>query len=293
MEIGDSVTCSATGSDVDGDTVSLSYQWLDSSDNVLGSSSVYVVSNLSVGEQIRCGVSITDGTTSGTSMESLTATVVNSNPTITTAIITPNTGVTESTLLTCAATASDANDGALPVTYTWTATSGATNTGATWQLDSSVVSPGDSVECVASAVDSDAAPVSSTSSPVVVNNTAPSVSNVSISPGSGVYTGTTLTCSATASDVDDGTLTPTYSWSVNGVVIASGPTYTVSANDTNVGQQIVCTATATDTDGGIDSGMDSVTVSNTNPTISNVSISPQFQYHQRLDVDVFSIRIGY
>ena len=29
-------------------------------------------------------------------------------------------------------------------------------------------------------------------------------------------TGTSLTCSASGSDPDDGTLTPTYSWTVNG-----------------------------------------------------------------------------
>ena len=41
----------------------------------------------------------------------------------------------------------------------------------------------------------------------------------SISPNTGVVTGTTLTCSATITDAEDGTLTPSYDWSIGGVSI--------------------------------------------------------------------------
>ena len=68
------------------------------SDNALGSGSSYVVQNLVVGEEVRCRVSLTDGTSSGSSMDSQIATIINSAPTITTATISPN---SESLLAAC------------------------------------------------------------------------------------------------------------------------------------------------------------------------------------------------
>ena len=61
----------------------------------------------------------------------------------------------------------------------------------------------------------------------VVQNTAPSLSNVIISPNP-VFTGSTLTCSASASDPEDGALQPLYDWSVNGSPVGVGSTWTVS-----------------------------------------------------------------
>ena len=127
------------------------------------------------------------------------------------------------------------NDGALSVSYAWTASNGAISTGPTWQLSSSTFSPSDSITCVASTTDQNGGTAVSPAVTVTLNNSAPTVSNVSISPSSGVVTGTTLTCSASASDPDDGTLTPSYSWSVNGSTVGSNSTYTVSSSDTNVG----------------------------------------------------------
>ena len=168
--------------------------------------------------------------------------------------------MTTSSLLTCTATATDANDGALTVDYSWTATNGATNTGATWQLSSNIVSTTDNIECIASATDNDGATVMSNPYVVTLNNSAPTVSNVSVIPNSGVTTGTTLSCVANGSDPDDGVLTPTYDWSVNGASISSAATYTVSSSDTNVGDVIVCTATVQDSDGQTASNSASVTL---------------------------------
>ena len=123
-----------------------------------------------------------------------------------------------------------------------------TNTGATWQLDASFISTTDNITCVASATDSDGATVSSNPYVVTLNNSAPTVSNVSIVPNTSVTTGTTLSCLANGSDPDDGLLTPTYEWSVNGSVIGSQSTYVVSASDTNVGDVIQCTATVVDSE---------------------------------------------
>ncbi|MEC7984750.1 MAG: hypothetical protein VX278_06280 [Myxococcota bacterium] len=101
----------------------------------------------------------------------------------------------------------------------------------------------------------------------------------SISPNAGVYTNTVLTCSASASDLDDGVLTVVYEWTVNGTTVASGTGYTVSATDSNVGDTIVCTASATDSQGETASSSASVVVLNTDPVLSGPSVSPSSAYN--------------
>ena len=112
-------------------------------------------------------------------------------------------------------------------------------------------------------------------------------------------TGTALTCSASGSDPDDGTLAPTYSWTVNGSNVGSGSTYTVSASDTNVGDQIVCTATVTDSDGQSATGNANVTVQNSAPTIaSGPTLSLEWSWPitcsgSGADVDADSVSLAY
>ena len=144
------------------------YGWTDNSGNNLGSGSTLTIANLAVGATITCTVTPSDGTTSGASGTSSAATVVNTVPTITTASISPSSAISTSTTLTCSASATDVNDGALSVSYAWSASNGASSTGSTWQLTNSVVSPGNTISCTASATDANGSSVSSTSSSVTI-----------------------------------------------------------------------------------------------------------------------------
>ena len=99
-------------------------------------------------------------------------------------------------------------------------------------------------------------------------------SEAAITPNTGVYTGTILTCSAAAEDSDDGVIEPIFSWTVDGLLIGYGASYTVNAAYTNVGDQITCMAEAIDSQGFSVISTSSVTLENTAPTISNVTISP-------------------
>ena len=65
-----------------------------------------------------------------------------------------------------------------------------------------------------------------------------------------------------------------YAWTVGGTQLAVGNSYTVSAADTDVGDTLLCIATATDQDGQSTISSASVTISNTPPTINQVSIAP-------------------
>ena len=106
----------------------------------------------------------------------------------------------------------------------------------------------------------------------VIQNTAPSISNVVISPNP-VFTGSTLTCSAMAMDPEEGLLQALYDWSVNGTPVGVGSTWTVSNVQASVGDSITCTATAQDSQMLSASASASVTLSNTNPVVSSVQIS--------------------
>lgn len=283
----DTAVCTAFATDADGDTPTLALAWTNQNSGVAYPATTTSASSITLdisaitispNDVLVCTVSATDAQGSTVSM-SESVTVANTPPTVDSVAISPTTNVTTSSLVTCTATASDFTDGNVPVTYAWTTSNGATATGSTWQLDSNTVSPMDSITCVATATDSGGLSDSATSSPVTISNSAPTISTVAISPNSNVVTGTTLTCSATGTDPDEGTILPTYAWTVNGVQIASGATYTVNASNTNVGDSVVCVATVTDMYGASVSDSGSVVVTNTPPTVGNTSITPATGYN--------------
>ena len=55
-------------------------------------------------------------------------------------------------------------------------------------------------------------------------NTDPTVFDISITPNTGIHTGTEVSCLASGDDLNDGPLTPDYDWSVSGNVIGTGST---------------------------------------------------------------------
>ena len=68
---------------------------------------------------------------------------------------------------------------------------------------------------------------------VDIFDTGPSIYGLSISPSSGVVTGLTLSCSASASDSAQGMLTPSYNWAVNGQQVSNSTLYTLTSIDTD------------------------------------------------------------
>ncbi len=93
----------------------------------------------------------------------------------------------------------------------------------------------------------------------------PSPSGTIITPAV-AYTGTTLTCQTTTNSE----ASPTYQWTVDGVTIGTGESYTISAADTSVGDRISC-AVNTSNDNRMRSTA-SITVKNTPPSLVSTSI---------------------
>jgi hypothetical protein len=118
----------------------------------------------------------------------------------------------------------------------------------------------------------------------VVLGNSPSISSISITPNSNVVTGTALLCQATAFDPNDGTLSPSYSWTVQGNVVSNTSSFTVSATNSNPTDTVTCTATATDSDGNVATSSATVTIQNTAPTLSGIAVSPSPVYNDSLAV---------
>jgi hypothetical protein len=196
---------------------------------------------------------------------------VNAVPTAPGVTVSPAAPGTEAPLLASVTTPSVDADGD-PVTYAWTwlkngvatAFSGpsvpasATTKGETWTARAT---PSDGTH------DGSAGEAS-----VLIGNTAPDVTAVSVTPSSAPI-GAVVTCAATASDPDE-TPTITYAWSLGGVPVATGPTYTLGRNGEVRGDTVVCAATARDGDGATDVGTASVTLTNTPPTLTSLSLAP-------------------
>ncbi len=273
--VGETIGCSATATDPDGDATSIVYQWDNATTGAsLGSGGSLVLSSgsVSTGDTIACTATATDSY-GGAGSASSSITVGNSDPVIDSIAISPSSGVTTSSTLSCAASASDPDGGSPTLSYTWSKGATSLGSGSTLTLSASTAAPGDTITCAATATDSDGGTAFDIAS-VLVENTAPVLASVSISPSSGVSTSSTLSCAASASDADGGSPTLSYAWSNGGTSLGSGSTLTLSPSISAPGDSITCTATATDADGGSDSDSASVTVGNTPPVIGGVTISP-------------------
>jgi len=273
----ENLTCLASATDADGDSPAVSYTWSNGSTSLGTGSGFTLTPTTSVpGDSITCTATATDDE-GATGSDSASVTVENTHPVVDSVVISPSTGVTTSETLTCSATASDEDGGTPSLTYAWINGSTTLGTGSSLTLTPTTSTPGDSITCTATATDTDGG-TGSVNASVVVENTNPVVDSVSISPSSGVTTNETLTCSATASDEDVGTPTLSYAWSNGSTSLGTGSSLTLTPTTSSPGDDITCTATATDADGGSDSDGIAVTVMNSAPGVSSVSISPDPAY---------------
>ena len=111
---------------------------------------------------------------------------------------------------------------------------------------------------------------------ITIANSEPTISSVNISPNNTVYNDDVLSCSATASDVDQ-SVTPSYTWDVNGNTYI-GSTLNLSNVSVLPAAVIICTASVTDNQGASVSASSSVTIDNRAPTVATPLISPASAY---------------
>ena len=145
-----------------------------------------------------------------------------------------------------------------------------------------MVSPQDTLDCVVTATDTEGATVTSTQS-VTIQNTSPTLDSVTLSPDP-VYISDTLTCSVTASDIDED-VSSQISIEIQdgqGNVLSSAmgqPSLSLDLSGTGLssGDTISCHGSVQDAYGGSDSSSALITLSNSAPVFDVAAISPPIQ----------------
>ena len=267
---GDSLVCTlSTTTDDDGDSVSSSTAWFVNGATVAATAGTLGSTFFDAGDSVYCEQTPYDGIENGTAVASNVVVVSNTAPTVSDVAISPD-PATSSDSLTCSYTFADVDGDADASSIVWTVGGFTVGTGTT--LSSGFVR-GDTVVCTVTPNDGTDAGASDSAS-IVIQNSEPSISSVSVTPDPSV-TADDYTCTvASSSDVDGDTVTYTYSWYVNGVSVGVASS-TLSASFHVRNDTVYCRVVPNDgfTDGdAVDSN--SVVTGNTAPVANSVTLSP-------------------
>ena len=270
----DAITCVASDiTDLEQDTVTLSYAW-----TVDGTPQTETTDTLSgpflVNSDVICTVTPNDGKVDGQRFSSSTV-IVNSMPIVDSLTLNAGPIYTDGTMTATAILSDVDTEHTVSAIYTWYVIdadtgvdsevlggSGNTLDGTFFDKDDQVyvvVTPNDGIE--------DGAPI--TSPILTISNSEPTGLTAGIASSDSFYNNSTLTCSASASDIDpeDALLTYTHIWS-------TGDTGVDLVLDGSMmpGSVITCTATATDTSGASISIDVTETLMNRTPTVDSISL---------------------
>ncbi len=269
------LTCTATTDDAETMPI-VSYSW-ESAGSILGSAQTLDLSIISIlpNSSITCTVTVDDSY--DTASDAVTETLGNRAPTLSTPALSNYAPYPVDTI-TCSSILSDADGELLSESYAWEDNSSGSFIPINGEISSSLdvsslgLNAGSELRCVVSVSDNYGGSAEETSPSATIENTPPVFDiAVSIFPAT-AYTETELTCSATGSDYEDGSLMPSYSWTINGSEVSDQPTYTVSSSDSDVADELICIATVSDAAGASVESTGSVFVENTAPTASNAQI---------------------
>ncbi|MGC6508152.1 MAG: fibrinogen-like YCDxxxxGGGW domain-containing protein [Myxococcota bacterium] len=206
-----------------------------------------------------------------------TSIYINAPPTAPQLTVTPDPAITTDTLTVTASGSIDYDNDPISYIYSWSLNGIVSNASNSATLPSSATAKGDVWTITVTPVDPLAAGPS-TSTDITIVNAPPSLSSVVVSP-SAPNNRETLQCTAVETDadpVDISSLVVTYQWLnlATGAVLGTNDSVTLTTGTASVFDAIQCTATVTDIDGATDTSSTQVTVGNTDPTVSAVTIAP-------------------
>lgn len=272
---GDTVTCAYEGFfDTDGDPDNSTFSWALNG-KVVGDGNTFPGGHVS-GDKITCTVTPNDSFQDGEPV-SVTVTVQNTAPVLSSATLLPTTAYEATTLSCTPGTSSDADGDKVTYSYSWSV-SGSSIGATSSTLDGTAFDKADSVNCTVTPNDGTDEGTAVTSGSVTILNTAPVMLTASISPTTATETDI-LTCTGTASDDDGDALTYTYVWSIGGAALKGETSDTLSGDAFNKADVVTCTVTADDGDGGTASlTSSSVTIANSVPVVDVVTLSPDPAY---------------
>ena len=173
-------------------------------------------------------------------------------------------------------TASDDDEDTVAFTYAWTVDSAATEySGET--LPAYATTKGEVWEVTVTPTDDEEEGDAVTAS-VSIDNSLPVVSSVTIAPDP-ASEADTIEATVEASDDDGDELTYSYAWSVDGTVVQESEEATLTGELFDKHQEVLVTVTPSD--GKVDgepTDSNTITISNTPPTISSVDLNPTEVY---------------
>jgi hypothetical protein len=256
----DTLTCAATVTDPD-ETLTPSYLWDVNGIYYSGANLDLGVTNGMPGDTVTCTVSVTDSAGESASSTGSIA-IDNRTPVLSTAVINPS-SANNSGLLTCVATATDADGENITLDYIWTNITQGTTIGSSnpLQLDNTLALNGDTLSCTATATDESMA-TDTSSVNINIFNSAPNIISIAITPDPPTALDSTLTCTVGTYDADGEPVSVQYEWFVNSSLVSTGSTL---SNTYSAGTTIQCEATPFD---GVDYGTSqnvAVTVQNSAP----------------------------
>ena len=262
--------CNATATDPDEVPV-LSYNWTVNGSS-LGSSASLALDNTMVqpGDSVRCIVEAQDADLAVASSE-VAVLIENLAPTVQYTTITGEPTISSS--IECESQAVDPDGGSVTTDYQWThPVLGIIGNDAMLSLNTSDYAVGDTLTCTSTSTDIHGASTTD-SQTISIQNSDPEVGFVAVTPNSDLLEGSVVSCSTTATDINDDPVSISYAWKHNGQLVGTGSQYTlhnVSRDDI-----IQCVATATDSHGATSSAQSDVVVGNHIPSFSSVSLTPQ------------------
>ena len=268
----DDLTATAQSSDHDGDAVTLDWEWTRDGVVVPGQDRDRVPSSAtSKGQTWEVTVTPTDGETVGVPATA-SVTIGNEAPIAESVVLTPDV-VTTSSEVVAVPSGSDPDEDDLVWTFAWYVSGGEVKRGTDDWLDGGQFVKGDTIMVEAVANDGSADSNVVTSDLVTVGNTAPAVEGAEIDPADADRS-SVLSCRPIGgSDPDGDAISFITTWNVDGREI--GEYTTIDGTLFRKGQTVTCTLTPTDgEDEGSPVTSDPITIQNTPPLISAVTVTP-------------------
>ena len=189
-------------------------------------------------------------------------------------LIDPNTLVQSDSILTCSVSVDEPDDDPLDIRYTWLNQDGdILGNDELIELEPFFVFRDDEVTCSV-VVEDPAGNQDDIESTVVVINTKPRLQEIAITPNEDVEVGDVLTCTPDFTDINNDLLNYTYTWTDSSDNILSNSNVLTLTSDNAPLFEIITVHDVDDSFGGLNSGSDSISVGNTQPSIESVSIEP-------------------
>lgn len=269
------LSCAAgVTTDPDGDTVTLSYDWVVDGVKLGLNQTTLTGTWFDKNQVVTCEVTPDDGAVTGSTVASNPVTIQNSAPAGTTLTLTPDPAYEASTLACVPGSSTDVDGDAVTWSYAWQV-NGVTNAVTSSSMTGAWFSKGDLVNCSATPNDGTTNGATLTSGYVAIANTAPTLTSASIAPSSPTSLDTLSVSVAGWGDADGDAAQYIYQWKNGGTSIAGATGSTLTSDNFSRGDVVTVEVTPWDgTDSGAPVTSPGVTVQNSAPSVSGVVVNP-------------------